>query len=100
MNNRRRFFSKVSSISAGVLGGLGLAAAQTRRSPAPVPVTNLDIADLPFTTDNGVRVFHLTAEPVKQIIIPGTMAEPSISGASTAAHPPPPSRRMRATACA
>ena len=73
MNNRRRFFSKVSSISAGVLGGLGLAAAQTRRSPAPVPVTTLDIADLPFTTDNGVRVFHLTAEPVKQTIIPGTM---------------------------
>jgi len=30
-----------------------------------------DIADLPFTLDNGVKVFQLTAEPVKQIVIPG-----------------------------
>ena len=30
-----------------------------------------DIADLPFTMDNGVKVFHLIAEPVKQMIIPG-----------------------------
>jgi len=30
-----------------------------------------DIGDLPFTMDNGVKVFHLVAEPVKQMIIPG-----------------------------
>ena len=36
-----------------------------------VPVTTLDVADLPFTLDNGVKVFHLIAEPVKQMIIPG-----------------------------
>ena len=29
-------------------------------------VTTLDVADLPFTIDNGVKVFHLVAEPVKQ----------------------------------
>ena len=38
---------------------------------APVPVTTLDVGDLPFTLDNGVKVFHLIAEPVKQVIIPG-----------------------------
>jgi manganese oxidase len=38
---------------------------------ASVPVTTLDIGDLPFTMDNGVKVFHLIAEPVKQVIVPG-----------------------------
>ena len=37
----------------------------------PVPVTTLDVGDLPFTLDNGVKVFHLVAEPVKQVIVPG-----------------------------
>jgi FtsP/CotA-like multicopper oxidase with cupredoxin domain len=36
-----------------------------------VPVVTPDIGDLPFTMDNGVKVFHLIAEPVKQMIIPG-----------------------------
>jgi len=30
-----------------------------------------DIPDLPWTMDNGVKVFHLTAEPVKREILPG-----------------------------
>lgn len=34
------------------------------------PVVTPDIADLPFTLDNGVKVFHLVAEPVKQKIHP------------------------------
>lgn len=40
-------------------------------SGAPVPVTTLDVGDLPFTMDNGVKVFSLVAEPVKQVIVPG-----------------------------
>ncbi len=36
-----------------------------------VPVTTLDIGDLPFTIENGVKVFNLVAEPVKQVIVPG-----------------------------
>jgi len=36
-----------------------------------VPVVTLDAGDLPFTVDNGVKVFHLIAEPVKQTIVPG-----------------------------
>jgi hypothetical protein len=38
---------------------------------SPVPVTTPDIPDLPFTIDNGVKVFNLVAEPVKQVIVPG-----------------------------
>jgi len=37
---------------------------------SPVPVTTLDVAGLPFTIDNGVKVFTLTAEPVKRKIAP------------------------------
>jgi manganese oxidase len=36
-----------------------------------LPVLTLDLPDLPFELDDGVKVFHLSAEPVKQTIIPG-----------------------------
>src|SRR6266567_262372 len=36
-----------------------------------VPVQTPDVPDLPFTVDNGVKVFHLVAEPVKRRLIPG-----------------------------
>jgi manganese oxidase len=36
-----------------------------------LPVVTLDVPDLPFEMDNGVKVFHLIAEPVKQAIFPG-----------------------------
>ncbi len=104
MNNRRVFFSKLSSLSAGLLAGTRLLSAQQKEpqngatgqmnvqhtaAPQPtahmrvqqgenavrgglsVPVTTLDVGDLPFTIDNGVKVFSLVAEPVKQIIVPG-----------------------------
>jgi manganese oxidase len=39
--------------------------------PEPfVPMTTPDLADLPFETENGVKVFHLVAEPVKRKIAP------------------------------
>ncbi len=41
----------------------------------PVPVTTLDVSDLPFTLDGGVKVFNLIAEPVKQVIVPGSMGK-------------------------
>ena len=34
-------------------------------------VVTPDLPDLPFELDNGVKVFHLIAEPVKQEILPG-----------------------------
>ena len=109
-NNRRDFFTKLSSISASIFASQSLLSAQANRpksgagqmdqmqhgnmqhptSPqpstqvrvapgantsagasSPVPVTTLDVADLPFTMDGGVKVFNLIAEPVKQVIVPG-----------------------------
>jgi manganese oxidase len=67
MNNRRAFFSRISSLSAGFFAAPKLLAV----TGTNIPVTSLDIADLPFTQDNGVKVFHLIAEPVKQLIVPG-----------------------------
>lgn len=36
-----------------------------------LPVVTPDLSDLPFKMDNGAKVFHLVAEPVKQEINPG-----------------------------
>jgi FtsP/CotA-like multicopper oxidase with cupredoxin domain len=104
MNNRRDFFTKLSSLSAGLFAGRALLPAQqngtshqamgqmnmqhgnmqepetklrvtpspiSRTGASPVPVTTLDVSDLPFTMDAGVKVFNLVAEPVKQMIVPG-----------------------------
>lgn len=69
MSNRRSFFTKASALTAGLFTGKAALSAQT--NPAPVPVTTLDVADLPFTMDSGTKVFNLIAEPVKQTVIPG-----------------------------
>ena len=36
-----------------------------------LPVVTPDVPDLPFQIDNGIKVFHLVAEPVKQELISG-----------------------------
>jgi hypothetical protein len=69
MNPRRSFLKSVLGLSAGAA-----AFSQTptpRRDSVSAPVLTPDIADLPFEMDNGVKVFHLIAEPVKQTVIPG-----------------------------
>ncbi len=73
MNPRRSFFRSVLGLGAGVAAVAGAARAQQIRSgpAATQPVLTPDIADLPSTEDNGVKVFNLVAEPVKQVIIPG-----------------------------
>ena len=43
----------------------------SRESAVFVPVRTLDIADLPYEIDNGVKVFRLAAEPVKQEVMAG-----------------------------
>ena len=45
--------------------------AASNKSASSPPVMTPDIADLPFTMDGAVKVFHLIAEPVKQLIVPG-----------------------------
>jgi manganese oxidase len=106
-SNRRDFFARLSSLSAGLFAGRRLLSAQqskdgmgqmdmrqgamqqrSMQQPAAnvrvtpgaqtsgaattfVPVTTLDVGDLPFTMDAGIKVFNLVAEPVKQVIVPG-----------------------------
>jgi len=94
--NRRDFFSRVTSLAAGLWAGKAAAQqsmehmhmqpppAPAAKPPSPpmripagdiargsTPAVTPDIPDLPFTLDNGVKVFHLVAEPVKQQVIPG-----------------------------
>jgi manganese oxidase len=38
---------------------------------APAAVQTPDVVDLPFRLDNGTKEFHLTAEPVRQELMPG-----------------------------
>src|SRR5579862_3992955 len=70
MNPRRSFFRTVLGLSASTVT-LAQAGKAQRDSSVTVPVLTPDIADLPFAMDNGVKVFYLTAEPVKQMIVPG-----------------------------
>jgi manganese oxidase len=77
MNPRRNFFRSILGLSASAAALAQVAqpersaTKQPSNSGTPVPVITPDIADLPFTMDNGVKVFNLVAEPVKQMIIPG-----------------------------
>jgi manganese oxidase len=68
MNPRRSFFRTVFGLGASAVA---LAQEAQYNSSVSVPVLTPDVADLPFAIDNGVKVFHLTAEPVKQTIVPG-----------------------------
>ena len=80
MHGRRRFFRNILGLGVGAAASrrargqapsLDPTAAQDTRPGPAVPVVTPDIGDLPFTMDNGVKVFHLIAEPVKQVIVPG-----------------------------
>jgi len=74
MNGRRNFFRNIFSVGAGVAAASKLARgqrAETESTAQSLPVRTPDIKDLPFSLDNGVKVFHLIAEPVKQEILPG-----------------------------
>ena len=66
MKNRRSFFRNALGLGAGVLSASRFA----RAEESPLRVASPDIPDLPFTVDNGTKVFHLVAEPVKQQITP------------------------------
>lgn len=52
---------------------------QTRRPQmsggAFLPVETPDVASLPFTLENGVKVFNLVAEPVKREFLPGKIVD-------------------------
>jgi FtsP/CotA-like multicopper oxidase with cupredoxin domain len=98
-SNRRSFLQRALGLGAGLSAGLVAAPSlfadeATHRGPdsgSPRPILELakrdaarsgnaaahnisvttpDVADLPFTIENGTKVFHLIAEPVKQSILP------------------------------
>ncbi|PYX99048.1 MAG: copper oxidase [Acidobacteria bacterium] len=84
MSDRRNFLRGFFTIGASALSLPRLFAHQESSSTGQirkehkagvhqgfnVPVQTPDVPDLPFTMDNGVKVFHLIAEPVKQQIAP------------------------------
>src|SRR5215475_10998345 len=82
MGDRRKFLQHIIGMgTAGVavpklFGQNGQSSAslvhnQTRSSPRfTVPAQTLDVPDLAFTMDNGTKVFHLIAEPVRQQVAP------------------------------
>jgi len=64
MFSRRRFFL---SSAAGTVGGLLLGKrASARTSGGRTPVITPNGTSLPHRMENGVKVFHLIAEPVKR----------------------------------
>jgi hypothetical protein len=69
MNGRRSFFRNAFGTGAGILSASKLASAKDETALS-VMVQAPDIKNLPFTTENGVKVFNLVAEPVKQRIAP------------------------------
>ena len=75
MKARRKFF-KMPGLGAGLFSATRVASARPPDSRVsappepPVAVQSPDLKDLPFTLDNGVKVFHLIAEPVKRKIVP------------------------------
>ncbi len=77
MNPRRDFFRSLFGLGAGAAAlvrasrGQQVNGAAAPSNARHVAVMTPDIADLPFTTDSGVKVFHLVAEPVKQTVVPG-----------------------------
>src|SRR5581483_5333338 len=67
MKDRRQFFRNVLTGALGVSAASALTGAQN----APqLPVATPDIPNLEFSTDNGTKVFHLIAEPVKRQVAP------------------------------
>lgn len=90
MTDRRSFLQSVASLGAGVLALKHSGVAQheghsmppsgmtpsSRKAPRPQTdesplIQTPDVPNLPYTTESGVKVFNLIAEPVKRELIPG-----------------------------
>src|SRR5215510_7718814 len=75
MDNRRSFFSRVASLGAGWWAG-GRALAQHDHKPAGnIPVELPDLPKLPYKLVDGVKEFHLIAEPVRTEFLPGRVVD-------------------------
>ena len=94
MSNNRREFLRSALIGAGALEASEAMASAAKRPTRsehlqgvraesnnhippgtwarPVPVQSLDVPKLPWHWENGAKVFHLVAEPVKREFLPGS----------------------------
>jgi len=68
MKASRRQFLRGAALAGTTFATAGSARAARRESP--LPVVTPDLPSLPHTLENGVKVFHLAAEPVKRRIVP------------------------------
>jgi manganese oxidase len=82
MSTRRNFLQRAVAVGSGLFAVPRLLAKQShspsvaktdtgRSEKPPAVIQTPDVADLPFRLDNGVKEFHLIAEPVKQELLPG-----------------------------
>jgi manganese oxidase len=74
MNRRRNFLRNVFGLGAAATASK-LGFARQPNAGERILVQSPDLADLPYTLDNGVKVFNLIAEPVKQHFAPGRMID-------------------------
>ena len=81
MSNRRNFIQKAFGLGAGLFAAPKLFADSPNGAPSRsrsthpgpafnMPVVTTDIGDMSYTIDGNTKVFHLTAEVVKQKISP------------------------------
>ncbi len=84
MKDRRSFFRNVFGLGAGLVSASKVGSAQhvhtaeipQERHAGPSPLVHTpDLKDLPFTVDNGVKVYNLIAEPVRQEIAPNKIVD-------------------------
>jgi FtsP/CotA-like multicopper oxidase with cupredoxin domain len=83
--DRRKLIGSTLAAGAALVGGRRLAAAQpaAHPAPAPPPATNTKFSPvvvpngrtLPFELRDGVKIFHLVAEPLKHELAPGLAIE-------------------------
>lgn len=81
---RRTFLRGSSLLGAGWLFGRNTSAQHAQHDQSSkqgagsvVPVVTPDIEKLPFTVENGVKVFHLTAEVVRRELLPASHMGPA-----------------------
>ncbi len=68
MKASRREFLRGAALAGTTFASAGSVGAAERSSP--LQVVTPDLPSLPHTLENGVKVFHLRAEPVKRRIVP------------------------------
>src|SRR3990172_9227270 len=68
MKASRREFFRGAALAGTALASAG--SARAARRDGALAVLTPDLPSVPYTVENGVKVFHLTAEPVKRRIVP------------------------------